>query len=54
LYDKLILCHHLFIQIFADSTPLQNDEVQERCENLILELIEANADWFLELVGSKL
>lgn len=35
------------MQIFADSTPFQKDEVknvQERCANLILELIEANAE----------
>lgn len=48
LYDKLILCHHLFIQIFADSTPFQKDEarnVQELIkENLILKLIEASAE----------
>ncbi|KEH32920.1 TNP1-like protein [Medicago truncatula] len=36
-----------WMQIFADSTPFQKDEVknvQERCANLILELIEANED----------
>jgi len=35
-HDKLILCQHLFIQIFADSTPFHKDEVkniQERCAN---------------------
>ncbi|AES74702.1 hypothetical protein MTR_6g012130 [Medicago truncatula] len=39
--------HAQKIKIFADSTPFQKDEVknvQERCANLILELIEANED----------
>jgi len=47
LFDNLILCQHLFIQIFADSNPFHKDKVnniQERCRNMITELIEASAD----------
>lgn len=45
LYDNLILCQHLFIQIYTDSNIFHKDGVKiVQDANIILELVEASPE----------
>lgn len=45
LYDNLILCQHLFIQIYTDSNIFHKNGVKiVQDANIILELVEAGVE----------